>query len=140
MAVFKHSTIYVDQLNGNDNNSGLEFSYPVKSIEKAFEIIHKMRIDGAKHPMDIALLSDYFARDGIEFTAEKMLNGITLTSWGNTRKRIIGGCGIYLDEWKTFSENDCNTLAIDPMVHYEDDSFAIDPDSPVYKFGFCKIK
>ncbi len=106
--IFTKAIVYVNQAAGDDTQSGYEKSKPVKTLERAFDIIDDARRNqNAKHPMVIEIRGDYYAVDGIKISNDKMLNGITLASQKDTRARIIGGRK--LENWKqdTFNGVDC---------------------------------
>ena len=96
------ATIFVSQANGDDNCNGfVPFSdgcgnAPVRSIERAIEIIKKMRDSGIDNPLYISVVGDYFvsapiAVKGVRVTVEpfggkgRLIGGIRIESWQETK-------------------------------------------------------
>lgn len=91
MSTLNKAAVYVCQKTGCDENTGFTIDKPVRSIERALEVIDDYRKDGKKHPMEIVLIDDYFTTKTIEINSNSLLNAVTITSFGNKRARIIGG-------------------------------------------------
>lgn len=117
------STIYVSQRFGNALNLGIYSSNdefcrgPVDSIETALERVFQLRVSGSLRPMNVCLLDDeYFLTKTLSLECEKILprfknneclSGITFTSFGNRRCKIIGGRRITGFKADTFNGKEC---------------------------------
>lgn len=96
---FTASTIYVNQAQGHNNYNGYapyndgKGSGPLKDINAAMEKVNDLRMMGAKQPVDIAIVGDYYTSSTISFSngRARCLDGLTVRSYGNSRARIIGG-------------------------------------------------
>lgn len=87
-------TIYVSQTRGNDINSGfsqIQDAYgngPIRTLDRALEMVEQMRCAGNLRPVTVDLLEDYYLEKPLVFTKE--LHSVTLQSQGKRRK-LIGG-------------------------------------------------
>ena len=94
------ATLYVSQKLGDDSYSALapspdEFGNgPVRSVERAVEIVKEMRISGMDNPISISVMGDYFISSPIEISG---VERITLEPFGD-KGRIIGG--IKVEGWE----------------------------------------
>ncbi len=93
------STLYVSQKYGSDSANGLahipdsEGNCPLKSLERALELIGELRKSGIEHPLTVSLVDDLYLAAPIKIK-EKCL---TIESFG-AKKRIIGG--IRINGWE----------------------------------------
>ena len=103
------ATIYVSQTLGNDNFNGYTPEVdttcnigPVKTLDRAFELVTKMRVTGNLCPVSVRIMGDYYLEKPVELgyrAYTKMAGigayhptyGITFESWEGGDGRIIGG-------------------------------------------------
>ena len=104
------ATIFVSQTHGDDSCNGFAPSSdgkgnaPVQSVEKAIEIISKMRDSGIENPLYISVIGDYHVSEPIMI---KGVSRVTLEPFGG-KGRIIGG--IKVTGWKTDEFNGVSCL------------------------------
>ena len=123
MSNLNKSAVYVCQKKGCDKNTGFDFDKPVRSFERALDVIDNYRKEGKKHPMEIVLMDDYYVTKTIEINSDRDINAITITSFGNKRARIIGGrklCSWVEDEFNGSKCLSCATDFVDNSEFFTD--------------------
>ncbi len=105
------ATIFVSQALGDDSYSGLTpasdvlGNAPVRSIERAIEIIKEMRDSGIENPLYISVIGDYYVSEPIVIGG---VERVTLEPFGGNG-RIIGG--VKVADWKKGEFNGVPCLA-----------------------------
>ena len=103
------ATIFVSEAIGNDANSGLSYApdsqgnAPVRTIERALEIIREMRDSGVENPLYISVIGDYHVSEPIVI---KDISRVTLEPFGS-KGRIIGGIKVEGFESAEFNGVSC---------------------------------
>lgn len=113
------STIYVSQKAGNDLFSGFTSTNngfgdgPIKTIDRALEMVKSMRICKVLKPVTIKIMDDYYLSSPI--VLDESVNDICFESFGNTKNRIIGGK--HIDGFKKDKLNgfDCVSVYLDDV-------------------------
>lgn len=104
------ATFYVSQTLGNDNASGFApfadkyGNAPLKTIDKAIEIIKAQRANGLLRPMTVSIVGDYYINKPIVI---EDVNAVTLEPYSK-KGRIIGG--VRIDGWKKGEYNNVDCL------------------------------
>ena len=101
----KHNEIYVDALNGSDDNTG-SYKHPVKTIEKAKELANIKKQMVSSHVVVYLRGGNYYIDDPLSFTHEDSgVNGykIIYSAYNNETPVISGGSVI--DDWQLFDED-----------------------------------
>ena len=89
------SIIYVSQIIGNDLLSGFSSKEdgfgdgPIKTIDRALEMVKSMRTCNVLKPITVKLMDDFYLNSPI--VINESLNDICFESFGAIKKRIIGG-------------------------------------------------
>lgn len=113
------STIYVSQKTGNDILSGFASvdngfgDGPVKTIDRATEMIKSMRICNIYKPITIKIMDDYYLSSAIML--DEYTNNICFESFGAVKNRVIGGkrlVGFKKDKLNGF---DCVSIYLDDV-------------------------
>ena len=104
------ATLYVSQAMGDDAHNGFapvtdKFgNAPLKTVDKAIELIKEQREGGLCRPMTVSVVGDYYVNKPI---AIEDVNGITLEPFSK-KGRIIGGVSI--GGWKRGQYNNVGCL------------------------------
>lgn len=104
------TTIFISQADGDDTCNGFAASNdgcgnaPLRSIEKAIEIIRKMRDSGIDDPICVSVVGDYFISEPI---VVRDVCGVIFEPFGG-KGRIIGG--IRICDWERSSFNGVECL------------------------------
>ena len=103
------ATIFVSQAVGDDSYNGLSYvkddggNAPLKSLERAIEIIKEMRSEGAAHRIYVSVIGDYYLSSPVNISD---VERVTVEPFGDTG-RIIGGVKIEGWENSTFNGVRC---------------------------------
>ena len=91
------TSIYVSQQNGNDGFNGFMpianadsiCGGPLKTIDKALEMVSEMRTANAAQPVRIVIMGDYYVP--YTLTISGNIADVEFESYSESRARIIGG-------------------------------------------------
>ena len=103
------ATLFVSQATGDDSYNGLSYlkdeggNAPLKSLERAIEIIKEMRSEGVAHRIYVSVIGDYYLSSPVNISG---VERVTVEPFARTG-RIIGGVKIEGWENSTFNGVRC---------------------------------